>query len=412
MKVIYFDSWAQGAKYYKELDLELSRNGCETKLLHIERLIGNSLPEQAKQLLKRNKNCIEHKIECEDASWDGDDYLKKILAEKPDAVVMLSITRIENRLVTRYCQIIGIPVYYMQHGSLFSNQSTLNEDINSIRKRNKYKIIKKIKKLIYYLRVTLVYINNIGVNEGVRQFFDLIRNPYSYVWNPRKCKSLILTRAYSYSKKDSYAINQFFKIPLELIKVVGNPRMYGIDSYVPSIKSYIISNFKKNEYSKYVLYIDQAFVESGAVSQNDHFEMIECMAKNLSSRNIDLIVKLHPRAILDNHKNLQNISGCYVVQDGENLTELIYFAEFVIGHSSTALTEALYMNKLVFCFNDFDDGRRADLFDQKLSVIGMDEVFQVVEGTKCWSKKEDLSDFIYICDSSPARKIADDMCLK
>lgn len=405
MKVIYFDSWAQGAKYYKELDMELSRNGCETKLMHIERLIGNSLPEQAKQLLKRNKTCIEHNIECEDASWEDSDYLGKILQERPDAIVMLSISRIENRLITRLCHQHSIPIYYMQHGSLFVNRKSVELDISRTAKINRFKIYKKVKKVDYILKIMRAYAKYFGITEASKIISQIFMNPYKFMWDPKEHISLIPTMAFAYTNSEKKAMSDFFKIPNERIQTVGNPRLYGLAKYCPKIT---LEELNKSINKRFVVYIDQAFLEVGWVSYEDQLEMISQIANELDSMGVLLVVKLHPRSNISLHDYESKIKNCRVLKDDIDLHDLLFYSSLVIGHSSTALTEAIAINTPVVTLNHYADARGGDLFNRALSINLEELLLRKIDAIEVSAEQVRIrGDVIGHMDSAPAKKIAD-----
>jgi len=411
MNILYFDSWAQGAKYYKELDVELCRRGCKTKLMHIESLISNSLPEQAKQVLKYTKTCFEHNIECEDATWEGDDYLEKILLERPDAIVMLSISRIENRLVTRLCHRHAIPIYYMQHGSLLVDRNSIESDITRIARINRFEISKKIKKLSCILRVTKIYAAYFGVAETFDILIQVLKNPYKFVWDPKSHLSLIPNRAFAYTDGEKRALSDFFKIPENKIQTVGNPRLYGLAIYNPDNDLGKLKKTLKID-KNYAVYLDQAFLEIGWVSYEDQLEMISQVAKMLDSRDIVLVVKLHPRSNIELHDYDMKVKNCRIVKDELVLHDLLHYSSMVIGHSSTALTEAIAMNVPVVTLNNYRDARKTDLFNRALST-NLDEKFSSEIGNiKVSDEQLKLrSEIIGHMDFSPVGKIADRIIL-
>ena len=122
-KVIYFDSWAQGVPYVKNVDEVLSSKGIDTKFIHIESMIYKTIPAEIKKLVLCNKQEIREGISCFDISYYGKHIVDAFIAEKPDLVVMISLTHMENRIVTRYCQQNNIPIVYMMHGNLRTDRN-------------------------------------------------------------------------------------------------------------------------------------------------------------------------------------------------------------------------------------------------------------------------------------------------
>lgn len=357
MKVLFFDAWTPGTKYFIDIDKILKLNSFETKLLHVESIIKNSLPENAKKVLSNKEKTIIDGIECIDVSFYDSSIKKALEIEKPDVVLMISISHFENRIVTRYCQLNNIPIIYFMHGVLYSNKEQLDNQISAQKNRNRFKILYKLKKLKkFFTLVKQYYYISKNIKESYSLLSELLKDPYNFVWNPKNHISLKVDRACVFSKNDVNTVANFFKVDKENIVITGNPRMDNAFSYKSLLKD------KFNKFKDYYLYLDQSFVESGEISFSEQILMFNKISESLSKINKNLIIKLHPRGDKELYSSVTFNNNVFVIKDEYELYDLIYFSEMVLGHSSTGLIEALAMDKPIKCLSWFNDIRGENLF--------------------------------------------------
>jgi hypothetical protein len=107
-KVIGFDSWTGGVQNFERIARELSAQGCEFRVVHVGSWGGDAA-----------RSAIEHidGVEYCDISVYGTNRLDAVFeAERPDAVVFLSVDTFVHRAFNRLAMKRNIPTLHIYHG--------------------------------------------------------------------------------------------------------------------------------------------------------------------------------------------------------------------------------------------------------------------------------------------------------
>lgn len=107
-KVIGFDSWTGGVQNFERIARELTARGCEFRVVHIGSWGGDAGRPASERI---------EGVEYRDISAYGTNRLDAVLeAERPDAVVFLSVDTFAHRAFNRLALKRGIPTLHLYHG--------------------------------------------------------------------------------------------------------------------------------------------------------------------------------------------------------------------------------------------------------------------------------------------------------
>lgn len=366
MKVIYFDSWTQGIPYVQPVEQVFNKYGVITKFVHIESIVGKTLPENFRAMLCGNLSGEISGITSYDSKFFGKNITDFIDIESPDAILMISLSHIENRIITRYCQRKNIPVYYMMHGNLRTEAEDIQNLVALQGKANRFKVVKKLNKFIKYCGMIKEYKHASGSwAESLGLLVQIMNNPFSFLWNPKKHRSLNVDKAFVYEERHIKSMVDFFKLEAEKVYVTGDPKADDIHMNIRKD----ISNIGLP--GDYALYLEQGLVDTGDITLQEQLKFIEKLGKELSGIGKSLVVKLHPRADLSMYSSQGNI---FYFKNEVTLQTFIYHSDLVIGHFSTALNDALRLDKTILCASWFND-LRGTKFAEHPCVFTSEETF-------------------------------------
>ncbi len=332
-KILYFDSWTGGLEDFMYLDKYLSKF-FHTQMLHTESLIA---PYLAKNIdtswyKKQPEQIIGNVVAKDISAYKGWSIYKIFKHERPAVVVMLSLSHIQNRVVTVACQRLNIPVVFMMHGAvgdLNGNKKITNELQEAFKYEFRYKLM-KIPKFLKFLKQ--YYYASGSIVDTCIIAKQLFLSPFSFVWAPQKHKSLDVDMILAYSKRFADSLHEVFHIPQEKIKALGNPKLDNI----------ISKKVKKQSKERYgLLYLEGSFVELGLMREAKQEEVFEFLKTVAEQNNITLAIRLHPgtsrEVFIEKYKHL----NLYFVEVEESLEDSFASAKILCGHGSTALLEAV-----------------------------------------------------------------------
>ena len=108
LKIIGFDSWTGGSKFYKQLVDPLKMCGCRLKLIHLGSWgVDKGRPKE---------ETLDGLSVCDIAYYRGRDFIEILDYEKPDAVLFLSTGTFAHRAFNRLCRMRKIPTILQYHG--------------------------------------------------------------------------------------------------------------------------------------------------------------------------------------------------------------------------------------------------------------------------------------------------------
>lgn len=108
MKVLCFDSWAQGAHHYERLVEAFKAKGLELLLIHLGSWGGEKGRPEEEMIGKLQVRDISY--------YNGKSFPAIIESENPAAVIFLSTHTFSHRAFNRYCRHRNIPAIHLYHG--------------------------------------------------------------------------------------------------------------------------------------------------------------------------------------------------------------------------------------------------------------------------------------------------------
>ncbi|MEY8216226.1 MAG: polysialyltransferase family glycosyltransferase [Colwellia sp.] len=358
MKVLMFDSWDVGLKYFDEFLEDIYFKDFEKTFLHMNSKIKDSLDVLVQQKLSTSKLDYINDVKSVDVEVYGSSVISALREEKPDFVIMLSITHFPNRLMVRACQKLNIPIFYMQHGVLFDHAQS-GAVISQLKDSFKGKYLIKLKKLRKFTWFYKAYLTiSRSPLESFKLAFQHLTKPFDFVWDPLPHRTLNVDAAFAFSNREADALVNVFKLNRGSVVVSGNPI---IQSKLKKVQKSDIDQV--STFGDYALFLDQALTETNIVSKQDQLETLKELAHLLSQQDKRLVIKVHPRGNVATWSELEfeNVS---IVKGSSDLYSLIKYCKFAVGYNSTALIEALALDKNILTLSWFDDVRGEKIFSQ------------------------------------------------
>jgi hypothetical protein len=335
MKIIFFDTWTKGIKHFSRLVPGIEKQGHSCKLIHLESWHGE---------IDRQQERIQN-LDCIDISSYKTSFIYSLLKkEKPDMVLILSLSYLLDRTIVAMCQYLNIKVVYLAHGKIYMKEGVGNLEKNISISQS---IISRIKKkqiliLYNYLRFNLVIRREPSVVISTLKEFFLQPSESMYTAYSEEFH-VDLGMVYYESEKKMF--EQMRKFPRGIIHSVGNPEFDEvINTPLKNRKNFIKE--LSTPTGKYAVYFEDGFVEEGILSQDEWQSFITEIAIPLKQRGVSLIVKLHPRtqkSLFDQFFDENQICALNDV----DLKNLVTHSEFLLSHSSSTIMYGLLLAKPV-----------------------------------------------------------------
>lgn len=334
MKVLFFDTWTKGVRNFSRLVDALEKVNFQYKLVHLE---------------SWGEPCEEYKmigkIDCYDIAYYKTNYIYDILKkEKPDVVLVLSLSYLLDRTVVSMCNYLGIKVVYLAHGKIYMKQGVGNlKDKTSIFDRIFGKLKSKSSMILRnYIRFNMLtrfkpilIINTIleFLNHSNKSMFT----PYTEEFK------VDAGMVYYESEKKMYENERQF--PKGMIRAVGNPEMdYIINQNI--IARTVFLNSISFPDKPYALYLDDGFTQEGILNYNEWKGFILDIYKPLQAKGMGLVIKLHPRTDVEPMNDFFKKYKILALKDVD-FKNVIYHSEFVLSHSSSTVIYGMILNKPV-----------------------------------------------------------------
>lgn len=359
-KVLFFDDWTSGWYTYSFLSEAYAAAGVEHFLVHIESHLRGSLPAGVESVLCGQKRCRRGGFECRDISLYGDDIVRCLEEENPDVVVMISHSHLSDRVMTRACQRMGIPIVFFMHGALLSEMQ-IGDYVRDFKRRTRFKVWYKVSKIRKFAWLFYQYYRaSSDLWETLNLAQDFLRRPIEFVWQPRPHRSLNVDLALVYTQRDLQTVRDLNKLDGTRIVISGNPKLDPLLHYQPKISLDEVSRRLGVERS-YVLALDEAAFESSLMTIAEQKDFLTWLKNQVEEAGLDLVIKAHPRSNLDRLRKLLG-NTFIVVKDELDLHDLMSYATVVIGHNSSALIEALALRRPTLGMNWFNGTFGAGIF--------------------------------------------------
>ncbi|TGV03844.1 hypothetical protein [Flavivirga rizhaonensis] len=331
-KILYFDYWDVGYRNFLRLDRKFKENDFQSLLLHTASWTGEET-EKEKEI---------EGLKLRDISFYKTIRLKNvIIKENPTAIIILNLSFLLDRVFVQICKELRVPIFHLAHGKLVTIESVTIQKTNS-RKRA---LIKKIDvKNIYSLYNYLLEYGS--VKKVFSLFYRMIKNHTEFTTLPKYCSELEVNKSFVYYQSDYDLMVKEFEFPKDKVNIIGNPELdVFYNSKLKNKKDYCSKdlNIKTNTY---VAYIDDGLSEI----QNWDMEKWKLFLIDVNSvlrkNEIQLIVKLHPRRIIEEEKSFfeENDIKYFHDIDFKNFLE---HSLFVLSHYSSVIVYALLLKKKV-----------------------------------------------------------------
>lgn len=332
MKILFFDTWTKGIRNFSRLVEPLERAGFQYKLVHLE-----SWGEPCEKIQKIGK------IDCYDISYYKTNYIYDVLKmEKPNVVLILSLSYLLDRTVVSMCNNLGIKVAYLAHGKIYMKQGVGNLSTNtSLMNRIIGKLKSKSSRILFnYVRYnTLTRFKPLLVSNTINEFLCHSNNS---MFTPYTEEFKVDTGMVYYdSEKIMFENERHF--PKGMIQAVGNPELDFIinNEIIDKGKFLSLINYPNK---KYALYLDDGFTQEQILTNEEWKNFIMEMYKPIKDKGWGLIIKLHPRTDIKPIDDFLSENNILAIKDVD-FKNVIYHSEFVFSHSSSTVIYGMILNK-------------------------------------------------------------------
>lgn len=345
MKVLYIDNWSKGIHNFLFFDGLLKKENIETLLVHTSSWLN----------IEDETEKIDSGLLCRDVSFYKTNSLYKIIKkENPDCVFVLNTHSIVDRAIRLSCMALGIKSIYFMHGLMPPDESKIKTQINKQNEELSFgakmqRIIKSLRRYIpAYVEAMIKNKRGMELFKFPRLLFYTYSNPPKARYYPLYPSQLLHDKCLVYSKvfKEYY---KKFGYPEANIKIVGNPNndpifktikdnAFSIDNLPENVKM-LVENKKH-----YVVYVEDSFPEFELYGWTFAYrnKFLTLLSENFKKDNIAFIIKVKQTTdlstIICDSDNALFIKQCDIVN-------LIYYADFSIGHRSTVLEIPVFLNK-------------------------------------------------------------------
>jgi hypothetical protein len=345
LKIAYFDYWTRGLPNFLPLDANLKKLGHETMLLHI----GSFRSPHPKE---------EHRmgVLTRDISFYGTKYIYDMLkAEKPDAIVSLNTTYILDRAMVLAARRLGIKTVYVMHGNKAWHEQT--EARLKIVRASFNPLLRKLAKAGKYgAQVIPNYWHSFRRSGIGAPWYRPAQVVAKYFKDPGYCfyfppfpEELLHDKCLVYSQSD---VDYFRKLGYSdsSVFVTGSPKLdrlherigrndFAISALPAGVREWV------ERKQPYAVLIEDSFPESGNLggwTVADRNAYIDLVARTLNREGIELAVKVHPSSQAE---TIRPSNPRVLAYQSESLDDLLYHSRFCITHFSTAVNQAVLLDK-------------------------------------------------------------------
>lgn len=338
-KILFIDPIHKGYYNFQRLNNKFIEHGYSTILVHTSSFYYGitSTEEQIDNLTVRDIRYYKTKL-----------IRKVIEKEKPSIILILNLSFIFDRAIVNIAKKNNIKIVYLAHGSLI-NPSSYQIASNKLDKEIKNNTSRIFTKKNFWILVN--YLDSQKKGNKIISLFNLIygiiKHPSQYLTLAKYEKELDADLLMVYENKDKKHLTSNMNFPAGKIKVVGNPEITQFMQAPLLDRHTFISNvgIKSTEYA---VYLDDGLVANKKWNREEWYEHLESIVGVLDKKNIQLVLKLHPRTDFNEHVSFFNkwFDNIIPVVDAD-FKNLLYHCDFAISHYSTTITYALLFNKKV-----------------------------------------------------------------
>lgn len=335
-KILYIDNWDKGYRNFLRLDPRFKEKGYETLLVHTTSWNDKNVE------IEREKEGLKLR----DISFYKTNRLKKVIKkENPAIIILLNLSFILDRAIVKICKDLNIDVYYLAHGKLFTpeSQKVIKENLKESGNNKLHSKLNRKNRLSMYN----YFIEMRSIFKFVNFFFKAYKNYTQFTAFPIYNDELKVKKSFVYYPDDFDVMVNEFRFPKNNVLVVGNPELDNFYNTKIKEKKDYCTNELKIEGTKYVAYIDDGL---SSVKNDWNTEMwlefLEDMNNILIKNNLKLVIKLHPRRVIDDCIPFLEEKGIKYFKDLD-FKNYIEHSLFVVSHFSSVIIYALLLNKNV-----------------------------------------------------------------
>ncbi|MES2353799.1 MAG: hypothetical protein V4568_05205 [Pseudomonadota bacterium] len=352
IKVLYLDHWTLGLHNFTMYDALLKARGCTTKLFHIGSYRAEAYPSE------KEPYRVKDGIECSDVTYYKTKNLGRVLdREKPDVIVALNHAELFERSLFKAAHNRGIPCVYIMHGIRLEDLSGYEQFYGA--NTGVSRRLKKIPK--YYDLMRMFAAAHLEADplflfkkDLYRLGWRFVTSPIREIFQPQTKPDTQPDLFLLYSDFDRRIHHEGLGLSKDKLHIIGNTKL---DSLFTRVDEFSTDEYRLKLYQslsldpnqKYVLNIEDAMVEMNPKSfpHERQAEWYRYMEKAINQAGYRFVVKVHPGTDLARFKTIfDKNSTTNVVQSGD-LDGLIYNSAAVIGTISTALINAVALEKIV-----------------------------------------------------------------
>lgn len=337
MKILFFDYWLKGIANFNRLIPELKQQipDADIKMIHV-----GSWKESQESVVNEHEGFNSYDISYY-KTWNLYKVLKK---EKPNVLVMLNLSFLSDKAIITFCKKLGIKVIFLAHGKFLTNdENILNKHIKEDLKKN---LASKIR--IDSINILRNYLLGTFIRKEpglfISSLIKLVKDPMSMTLKTKYSKELDVDKILVYYESDKKEFIENRNFPTNKIKVVGNPEL---DNFVkrPLKNREEFLNEISLQDGRYLLYLDDGFVHSKIWTKEEWYKHIEEIKLITDKANLELVMKLHPRTPLNEHKEFFLKNDIKVFKNEISFKDLIQHSEMVMSIYSTTISLALFLDK-------------------------------------------------------------------
>jgi len=392
IKVIGFDSWAQGARHYERLVEAFNKHGIELILIHL----GSWGTEMGRPTQEMVRN-----LQVRDITYYKKKNFQEILqSENPCAVIFLSTHTFAHRAFNRYSQFCNITTIHLYHGLVrVQDIGNSNYKVNHL-SRLKFAASQLPRALIYvwpaYSRALLK--TGASIKEWFRFGYDIVSgtigtHPDTVADDARTDGCCIYVTADFENAVQRYGYAE------ENVFVVGNPDLIHFGLKTEMIGSQLtLTLIDRTD----VMYIDTGLVYTGGLVFKSNEEFVRHMIDTkdrLERRGKHLVFKPHPQHMgTPVHKALID-AGVDICSREDFLSRLLKCCACIVEPTSLSVVPALMgMPLLLANYGKLQEQRYGDVLtsyprarmlsdvDDINSFLAAEQADFDLERTRAWIK--------------------------
>ncbi|MFT4801033.1 MAG: hypothetical protein ACI93N_000798 [Flavobacteriaceae bacterium] len=335
-KILYIDNWDKGYRNFLRLDPKFKEKGYETVLVHT-----TSWNEKDVQIEREIEG-----LQLRDISFYKTIRIKKIIKkENPSIIIMLNLSFILDRAIVKICKDLNIDVFYLAHGKLFTpeSQKVIKENLKESGNNKLHSKLNRKNRLSMYN----YFVEMKSISTFFNFFIKASKNYTQFTAFPIYNDELKVQKSFVYYPDDLDVMVNEFGFPKDNVLVVGNPELDDFYNTKIKDKKEYCANELKIEGTEYVAYIDDGL----SSIKNDWdtkmwLEFLEDINTILVQNDLELVIKLHPRRVIDGCIPFLEEKGIRYFKDLD-FKNYIEHSAFLVSHFSSVIIYALLLNKNV-----------------------------------------------------------------